>query len=77
MRGVGLVPRTIAPQGGYFTHVAGLVRFLVLRAPGGLRHAGYLMFPLLDLLAWLDRLPRVRNSALASFVGGYLIIATR
>jgi SAM-dependent methyltransferase len=28
----GLRPVQIAPQGGYFTHLAGLVRFLVLRA---------------------------------------------
>ena len=68
---------TIAEQGGYFTHLAGLLRFLVLRAPAGLRHASYLAFPLLDLLARLDGLPRVRRSEFAAFVGGYLIIAAR
>jgi SAM-dependent methyltransferase len=72
-----LKPVRIAPQGGYFTHLAGLLRFLVLQAPAGLRHLGYGAFPLLDLLARLDRLPRVQRSALASFVGGYLIVARR
>jgi SAM-dependent methyltransferase len=67
----------IAPQGGYFTHLAGLLRFLVLRAPAGVRHAGYALFPLLDLLARLDAVPRVRRSPFASFVGGYLIVARR
>jgi SAM-dependent methyltransferase len=73
----GLRPVRIAPQGGYFTHLAGLVRFLVLRAPAGLRHLGYGLFPLLDLLARLDAAPRVQRSEFASFVGGYLIVATR
>jgi SAM-dependent methyltransferase len=73
----GLRPVRIAPQGGYFTHLAGLVRFLVLRAPAGLRHLGYGLFPLLDLLARLDATPRVQRSEFASFVGGYLIVATR
>ena len=73
----GLRAVQIAPQGGYFTHLAGLVRFLVLRAPAGLRHLGYGLFPLLDLLARLDAAPRVQRSEFASFVGGYLIVATR
>ena len=73
----GFTPVAVAPQGGYFTHLAGLLRFLVQRAPAGLRHAGYAFFPLLDLLARLDGAPRVRRSEFASFVGGYLIIATR
>ena len=73
----GFTPVTIAEQGGYFTHLAGLLRFLVLRAPAGFRHVGYLFFPLLDLLASLDTLPRVKQSDFAAFVGGYLIIAAR
>ena len=72
-----LTPVVIAPQGGYFTHLAGLLRFLVQRAPAGLRHLGYGLFPLLDLLTRLDATPRVRRSEFASFVGGYLIVATR
>jgi SAM-dependent methyltransferase len=72
-----LKPVTIAEQGGYFTHLAGLLRFLVQRAPRLLRWAGYGAFPLLDLLARLDGTARVRRSALAAFVGGYLIVAER
>jgi SAM-dependent methyltransferase len=72
-----LKPVTIAEQGGYFTHLAGLLRFLVLRAPRPLRWAGYGFFPLLDLLARLDASPRARRSDLAAFVGGYLIVAER
>lgn len=68
---------TIREQGGYFTHLAGLLRFLVLRAPRLLRWAGYCAFPLLDLLARLDASPRARRSELAAFVGGYLIVAER
>lgn len=73
----GLRVVTITPQGGYFSHLAGLLRFLVLRAPAGLRHLGYCAFPLLDLLARLDAAPRVQRSEFASFVGGWLVIATR
>jgi len=73
----GLIVVSVTPQGGYFTHLAGMLRFLVQQAPAGLRHAGYAVFPLLDLLARLDRTSRVRRSELASFVGGYLIIARR
>lgn len=73
----GLRPVRIAPQGGYFTHLAGLVRFLVLRAPAGVRHLGYGLFPLLDLLTRLDTTAGVQRSEFASFVGGYLIVATR
>jgi SAM-dependent methyltransferase len=72
-----LKPVTIAEQGGYFTHLAGLLRFLVLRAPRPLRWAGYGFFPLLDLLARLDASPRARRSEFAAFVGGYLIVAER
>jgi SAM-dependent methyltransferase len=72
-----LKPVHIAPQGGYFTHLAGLLRFLVQQAPAGVRHLGYGLFPLLDLLARLDGLPRVRRSPLAAFVGGYLVVARR
>jgi len=72
----GLRPTTIAAQGGFFTHLAGLLRFLVLRAPRPLRWAGYATFPLLDGMAGLDGLARVRESELAAFVGGYLIVAT-
>jgi SAM-dependent methyltransferase len=72
-----LEPVTIAPQGGYFTHLAGLLRFLVLRAPAGLRHLGYCAFPALDLLARLDGSRRLKHSDFAAFVGGYLIVATR
>lgn len=73
----GLRAIAIEPQGAYFTHLAGLLRFLVLRAPRPVRWAGYATFPLLDLLAGLDRWSRVRRSELSAFVGGYLIIATR
>ena len=73
----GLTADSVTPQGGYFTQLAGMLRFLVQQAPIGLRHAGYARFPLLDLLARIDRLARVRHSALASFVGGYLIMAKR
>ncbi|HEV8584468.1 MAG TPA: methyltransferase domain-containing protein, partial [Methylomirabilota bacterium] len=72
-----LEPVTIAPQGGYFTHLAGLLRFLVLRAPAGVRHVGYCFFPALDLLARLDGSRRLAHSDFAAFVGGYLIVATR
>jgi SAM-dependent methyltransferase len=72
-----LKPVTIAEQGGYFTHLAGLLRFLVLRAPRPLRWAGYGVFPLLDLLARLDATERARRSGFAAFVGGYLIVAER
>jgi SAM-dependent methyltransferase len=73
----GLQPVRITPQGGYFTHLAGLLRFLVLRAPAGLRHLGYCTFPALDLIARLDAMPRLKGSAFSAFVGGYLIVATR
>ncbi len=73
----GLTAVSVTPQGGYFTHLAGMLRFLVQRAPAGLRHAGYTFFPLFDLLARLDRTTRARRSDFASFVGGYLIVATR
>lgn len=73
----GLRPVTITPQGGFFTHLAGLVRFMVGRAPAGLRHAGYVAFPLLDLIARLDGAERVRRSEFGAFVGGYLIVAVR
>jgi SAM-dependent methyltransferase len=72
-----LKPVTIAEQGGYFTHLAGLLRFLVLRSPRPLRWAGYGLFPLLDLLARLDASERMRRSDFAAFVGGYLIVAER
>ena len=68
-----LKPVTIVEQGGYFTHLAGLLRFLVQRAPRPLRWAGYCSFPLLDLLTRLDASPRARGSDFAAFVGGYLI----
>jgi SAM-dependent methyltransferase len=73
----GLQPVSITPQGGYFTHLAGMLRFLVLRAPAGLRHLGYCAFPALDLIARLDRAPRLQRSDFSAFVGGYLIVATR
>ena len=73
----GLTADSVTPQGGYFTQLAGMLRFLVQRAPAGLRHAGYALFPLFDLLARIDRLASVRRSELSSFVGGYLITATR
>jgi len=72
-----LKPVTIDEQGGYFTHLAGLLRFLVLRAPRPLRWAGYGFFPLLDLMTRLDASPRTRRSDFAAFVGGYLIVAER
>jgi SAM-dependent methyltransferase len=67
----------IEEQGGYFTHLAGLLRFLVLRAPRPVRWAGYGFFPLLDLMARLDGSARARRSDFAAFVGGYLIVAAR
>jgi SAM-dependent methyltransferase len=73
----GLKPLAIDPQGGYFTHLAGLARFAVLRAPAGLRHLGYCAFPLLDLVAKLDRIPRVQRSEFSAFAGGWLIVAAR
>ena len=73
----GLTADSVTPQGGFFTHLAGMLRFLIQRAPAGLRHAGYLFFPLLDLLALIDRTAWARSSELASYVGGYLIVATR
>jgi SAM-dependent methyltransferase len=72
-----LEPVAITEQGGYFTHLAGLLRFLVLRAPRPLRWGGYALFPLLDLLARLDATERTRRSEFAAFVGGYLIVAER
>jgi len=73
----GLIAVSVTPQGGYFTHMAGMLRFLVQRSPAGIRHTGYALFPIFDLLARIDRLSRVRRSELATFVGGYLIIARR
>jgi ubiquinone/menaquinone biosynthesis C-methylase UbiE len=73
----GLTADSVTPQGGYFTQLAGMLRFLVQRAPAGVRHAGYALFPLFDVVARMDRLASVRRSELASFVGGYFITATR
>lgn len=73
----GLITDSITPQGGYFTQLASMLRFLIQRAPAGLRQAGYVFFPFFDLLAQVDRLARVRHSEFASFVGGYLITARR
>ena len=73
----GLRVVSLTSQGGYFTHLAGLLRFLILRAPWGIRQAGYGVFPLLDLLARLDRAAPVQRSQLASFVNGYFIVAIR
>jgi SAM-dependent methyltransferase len=73
----GLEPVAITPQGGYFTHLAGLLRFLVQRAPAGVRHLGYCAFPALDLMAALDQWPRLARSGFSAFVGGYLIVAVR
>lgn len=73
----GLTPESVTPQGGYFTHLAGMLRFLVQRAPAGLRHAGYLLFPLFDLLARVDRTRCARRPEFASYVGGYFIVANR
>jgi SAM-dependent methyltransferase len=73
----GLRAVTIREQGGYFTHLAGLLRFLVLRAPRPVRWIGYSIFPFLDLLTRLDASPRTQRSAFAAFVGGYLIVAQR
>jgi ubiquinone/menaquinone biosynthesis C-methylase UbiE len=73
----GLTADAVTPQGGYFTQLAGMLRFLIQRAPAGLRHAGYALFPLFDVLARIDRLASVRRSELSSFVGGYLITARR
>ncbi|HKQ60901.1 MAG TPA: methyltransferase domain-containing protein [Candidatus Polarisedimenticolaceae bacterium] len=73
----GLTADSVTPQGGYFTQLAGMLRFLVQRSPAGLRHAGYVLFPLFDLMARIDRLASVRRSQLASFVGGYFITARR
>jgi SAM-dependent methyltransferase len=75
--GAGLKPVLITPQGAFFTHLASLVRFMVARAPAGVRHAGYCLFPLLDLVTRLDRTDRVRRSDFGAFVGGYLIVAVR
>jgi hypothetical protein len=36
---------TLVMQGDYFTHVAGLLRLLVLQAPAGLRHLASCAFP--------------------------------
>jgi SAM-dependent methyltransferase len=77
LAGARLEPVTIAPQGGYFTHLAGLLRFLVLRAPAGFRHLGYCLFPALDAMARLDRTRWFADSDFSAFVGGYLIVATR
>jgi SAM-dependent methyltransferase len=74
--GAGLRPLSIEPQGGYFTHLAGLLRFLVLQMPRPLRWLGYGTFPLLDLVARLDGTAAARGR-LASFVGGYFIVAAR
>ena len=73
----GLRPLAITEQGGYFTLLAGMLRFLVQRAPRPVRWAGYCGFPALDALARLDRWPRVRRSELSAYVGGYLIVAER
>lgn len=75
LAGAGFAPATITAQGGYFTHLAGLLRFLALSAPRPLRWVGYLTFPLLDLVTRLDSARSVQRSALAAFVGGYLIVA--
>jgi len=72
----GLRPTAIVSQGGFFTHLAGVLRYLVLHSPRPFRWAGYATFPLLDGLARLDGLSSVRRSDLASWVGGYLIVAT-
>lgn len=73
----GLAVDSVTPQGGHFTQLAGMLRFLIQRAPIGLRHASYSLLPLLDLLARADRLARVRRSELASYVSGYLVTARR
>lgn len=72
-----LAPVRIAAQSGYLTHLAGLLRFLVVRVPARLRHLGYCLFPALHLIARLDRSRRIAGSDCAAFVGGYLIVATR
>ena len=59
----------ITAQGGYWTHLASVLRFLLLRCPGG-----SLLLPVLDLLARLDRWA---GPDFGAWVGGWFIVAKK
>lgn len=73
LKTAGFTVDRITAQGGYWTHLAELLRFLVVRAPWGVRHlAALTVLPLLDLMTRLDR---GAGPDFAAFVGGWFIVA--
>jgi SAM-dependent methyltransferase len=64
--------------GRYFTVLMDMIRAFILMMPFGLRHLGFLFYPLFDLVASLDKLKGVQNhSQLGKFHGGYFIIGEK
>lgn len=62
----------ITAQGGYWTHLAEMLRVLVAGSPWGLRHLLCVTLPLLDVMARLDG---IAGPSSAAYVGGWFIEA--
>ena len=73
----GLRPVRIAPQGGYFTHLAGLIASWSCAHPPACAISATACSRSSTCSPALDATKSVQRSEFASFVGGYLIVATR
>ena len=69
---------TVDAQGGYFTHLAGMLASWCSARRARCAGPATALFPLLDLLARLDASPAgARATSGGLYVGGYLIVAER
>lgn len=65
-------------QGLYFTVLAFMIKQAAMNIRPGVRYAAYPIFPLLDLMAGLDKTKRVQRSAFfSSYTTGHFVIARK
>jgi len=69
---------TLKKQGLYFTVLAYMIRYSIIKCSSGIKRLFYPLFPVLDLLAKLDELTSVQNSEfMSSFTTGFFVVAVK
>jgi SAM-dependent methyltransferase len=78
LKALGFEKIRVEITGRYFTVLTEMIKTFIHVMPIGIRHFGYLFYPLFDLLSSLDRLKSVQNhSHLGKFHGGYFILCEK
>lgn len=76
LKKAGFISWTITPMGGFFTVLSDMLKSVNMMT-GPVKYIGFLFYPLLDVIACLDKTKLANKKKFKSYTTGYFIVTNK